>query len=58
MECAYTQREAVDYENVFCPNAADMETKCFWVPVHPTYEPEHMELIAAGVKKVIGAYAK
>ena len=53
-----TRREAVDYENVFCPNAADMETKCFWVPVHPTYESEHVKLIAAGIKKVVAAYAK
>jgi len=53
-----TWPEAVDYANVYLPNAADMETKCFWVAVHPTYEPEHMELIATGIKKVIGAYAK
>ena len=53
-----TRPEAVDYKNVFCPNAADMEAKCFWVPVHPTYELEHMKLIAAGINKVIAAYAK
>ena len=53
-----TRPEAVEYDQTFCPNAADMETKCFWVPVHPTYEPEHIKLIAAGIKKVIAAYAK
>ena len=53
-----TRPEAVQYDQVYCPNAADVERKCFWVPLHPTYELEHIELIAAGIKKVIAAYAK
>jgi len=53
-----TRMAAVDYNNVYLPNAADMETRCFWVALHPTYEPKHMKLIAAGIKKVIAAYTK
>ncbi len=53
-----TRPEAVQYDKTYCPNSADVETKCFWVPIHPTYETEHIELIAAGIKKVIAAYAK
>lgn len=53
-----TRPEAVQYEQTFCPNAAEVEQECFWVPCHPTYEPEHMELIAQGILKVTAAYAK
>lgn len=52
-----TRPEAVTYDKVFCPNAAEVETECFWVPTHPTYEPEHMELIAAGIRKVAEGYS-
>ncbi len=52
-----TRPEAVQYDKTYCPNSADVEKKCFWVPIHPTYEPEHIELIAAGIKKVIAAFA-
>jgi len=54
----YARPEAVDYKNCYCPNAAWVEERCFWVPTHPTYELEHMKLIADGIEKVITAYAK
>ncbi|MGC9320299.1 MAG: DegT/DnrJ/EryC1/StrS family aminotransferase, partial [Armatimonadota bacterium] len=44
--------EAVDYINTFCPNAAWVESRTFFVPVHPTYEEEDMHDIAAAIKKV------
>lgn len=49
---------AADYAATFCPNAAEVEQRCFFVPTHPTYEPGHMELIVEGIKKVMGAFAK
>ena len=51
------RKEAVDYTNVFCPNAAEVETKCFFVPVHPTYEVRHVEMMAQAILKVLAAYA-
>jgi len=53
-----TRPEAVDYKNTFCPNAAWVEERCFFVPVHPTYEPRHIEMLGTAIKKVIAAYAK
>ena len=53
-----TRPEAVQYDQVYCENADWVEQRCFWVPVHPTYEAEHLELIAAGILKVAAAYAK
>jgi dTDP-4-amino-4,6-dideoxygalactose transaminase len=50
--------EAVQYDKVHCANAAWIEERCFFVPCHPTYEVQHMDLIAEGIKKVIAAYAK
>ncbi|HOJ20296.1 MAG TPA: DegT/DnrJ/EryC1/StrS family aminotransferase, partial [Armatimonadota bacterium] len=50
--------EAVQYEKVFCPNAAYLEKNTFFVPVHPVYEEKHMEQIAAAILKVAKAYAK
>ena len=57
-EAPYARPEAVDYKNWYCPNAAWVEERCFFVPPHPTYELEHMKLIADGIEKVIEAYAK
>jgi len=48
--------EAVDYKNVLCPNAAEVESRCFFVPVHPTYEVRHIEMIGQAVRKVLGAF--
>lgn len=50
--------EAVDYSEVFCENAAWLETRTFHVPTHPVMEEKHMELIAEGIKKVCRARAK
>jgi len=50
--------EAVQYDQVFCENAAWLEARTFWVPTHPVYETKHIELIAAGILKVAQAYAK
>lgn len=50
--------EAVQYDKVYCPNAAYLEKNTFFVPVHPVYEEKHMEQIAAAILKVAAAYAK
>jgi dTDP-4-amino-4,6-dideoxygalactose transaminase len=50
--------EAVQYDKLFCENAAWLETRTFWVPTHPVYETNHIELIAEGILKVAQAYAK
>lgn len=50
--------EAVDYTSACCPNAAWVETRCFFVPVHPTYEERHMDLIGQAIRKVLAAYAE
>jgi dTDP-4-amino-4,6-dideoxygalactose transaminase len=57
-EAPFARPEATDYAHEFCPNAAAVEDRCFFVPPHPTYELEHMELIAEGILKVVAAYAK
>lgn len=48
--------EAVDYSSVLCPNAAWVEERCFFVPVHPTYEERHIRMIGQAVGKVLRAY--
>jgi len=48
--------EAVDYSRTFCPNAAEVETRCFFVPVHPTYEERHVDMMARAILKVLAAY--
>jgi dTDP-4-amino-4,6-dideoxygalactose transaminase len=47
-----------DYAQEFCPNAAQVEKSCFWVPTHPTYEIAQMKLVADGILKVIEAYTR
>ncbi|MBI3945873.1 MAG: DegT/DnrJ/EryC1/StrS family aminotransferase [Armatimonadetes bacterium] len=49
---------AVQYDQYFCPNAAWLEDRTFFIPVHPVYEEAHMEQMAAGILKVARAYAK
>ena len=49
--------EAVQYEQCHCPNAAWLEDRTFFVPVHPVYDVAHMGLIAAAIIKVLSAYA-
>lgn len=53
-----TRPEAVRYTECHCPNAAWVEQRCFFVPTHPTYTRGHMDLIARGIRKVIGAFAR
>ncbi len=50
------RKEAVQYDKVHCPNAAWLEERTFFVPVHPVYGTEHMELIGAAIQKVLTAY--
>jgi len=50
--------EAVDYSKVHCKNAAWLEERTFFVPVHPVYTLNHMKLIVKAIKKVIAAYRK
>ncbi len=52
------RQEAADYTKVFCPNAAEVEEKCFFVPVHPTYEERHVRTMAEAILKVLSAYTK
>jgi len=50
--------EAVQYDRYYCPNAAWLEERTFFVPVHPVYEEKHVELMARGILKVAGAFAR
>lgn len=50
--------EAVYDRNVYCPNAAWVEERCFWIPVHPTYEERHIRMAAEAIRKVLEAYGK
>ncbi len=50
--------EAVRYDLVHCENAAWLEERTFWVPCHPVYELEHMDLIAQAIEKVLGTYSR
>jgi len=54
----FARPEAVDYAHAYCPNAAWVEERCFFVPTHPTFELEHMKLIADGIEKVLTAYSR
>lgn len=53
-----TRPEAVEYRNVFCANAAEVEPKVFFVPTHPTYEESDMQDLAAAILKLGRYYAK
>jgi len=53
-----TRPEAVNYTHVHCENAAWAEERTFFTCVHPTYEPEHMEMVVEAIKKVGRAYSK
>ena len=47
----------IDYSAVKCNNAAWLEDRTFFIPVHPVYTVKHMELVVKAVKKVIGFYS-
>jgi dTDP-4-amino-4,6-dideoxygalactose transaminase len=57
-ESPATRPEAVQYDQVFCANAAWLEDRTFFVPCHPVYEIEHMEKLGSAIEKVVTAYAK
>ena len=46
----------IDYLKVKCENAAWLESRTFFIPVHPVYTLEHMELAVKAVKKVLSYY--
>ena len=54
----YADPGAVDYSRVEVPNAVWHQSRTFITFIFPTYEEAHMRGIAAGIKKVIAAYAK
>jgi dTDP-4-amino-4,6-dideoxygalactose transaminase len=53
-----TNPESVAYDKAFCPNAAWLEERTFSFPVHPVYEPHHINLMIEAFLKVAEAYAK
>lgn len=54
----YADPASVDYSKVEVPNAVWHQSRTFITFIFPTYEEEHMRGIAAGIRKVIAAYAK
>lgn len=54
----YTDSKSVQYDKVFCPNAAWLEERTFIVHCYPTLEEGHIRLIAKGIKKVLNHYRK
>ena len=54
----YTTPASVDYENVFCENAAWHRDRTFNVFTHPVYTQKYREYTARAIKKVLGACAK
>ncbi len=54
----YADPASVDYSKVEVPNAVWHQSRTFITFIFPTYEEEHMRGIAAGIKKVIAAYAR
>ncbi|HDN84289.1 MAG TPA: DegT/DnrJ/EryC1/StrS family aminotransferase [Candidatus Aerophobetes bacterium] len=54
----YTDPKQVEYNKVFCPNCAWLEERTFVVHMFPTFEEEHIRLIAKAIKKVASYYAK
>jgi dTDP-4-amino-4,6-dideoxygalactose transaminase len=54
----YTDPQSVQYDKVYCPNAASLEERTFIVHCYPTLNEEHMKLISAGIKKVLKHYRK
>lgn len=53
-----TDPESVKYEDTFCPNAAWLEERTFFVPVHPVYENQHIQAMIDGILKVVNAFKK
>jgi len=53
----YANPDSMDYSKVRTPNATWHQTRTFITFIFPTYEEEHMNGIAAGIKKVIEAFS-
>ena len=53
-----TRPAAVDYRNVHCHNAAWVEERTFFIPVHPVYQIKHMRLVVKAIRKVFAALRK
>ena len=54
----FTNPESVKYADLTLPNALKYQSNTFITLCHPMLEEAHMRLIAAGIKKVLNAYAK
>jgi len=54
----YTNPKSVNYKDVALTQAMEYQKNTFITLVHPTLQPGHMKMIAAGIKKVCAAYAK
>ncbi|MBN2308214.1 MAG: DegT/DnrJ/EryC1/StrS family aminotransferase [Candidatus Hydrogenedentes bacterium] len=53
----YADPASVDYSKVDVPNAVWHQARTFITFIFPTYEEAHMTAFAAGIRKVIAAYA-
>ena len=53
-----TNPESVKYDQVLCENAAWLEERTFFIPTHPVYEDEHIQVMIDGILKVANAYKK
>ncbi len=53
----YTTPGAADYSNVSVPNAEWHQSHTLITFIFPTYEEQHMQGIAKGIRKVINAHA-
>jgi dTDP-4-amino-4,6-dideoxygalactose transaminase len=54
----YADTKSVQYDKVYCPNAAWLEERTFIVHCYPTLEEEHIRLIIKGIKKVLDHYRR
>ncbi|MDK2896506.1 MAG: hypothetical protein PWP04_626 [Candidatus Atribacteria bacterium] len=54
----YTNPESVEYQKVFCQNAAWLEERTFSFPCHPVYEDLHVDLMIEAFQKVYNYYKK
>ncbi len=54
----YTDPSAVEYDKVFCPNAAWLEERTFCFPCHPVYDDEHVDLMIKAWEKVYEHYKR
>jgi dTDP-4-amino-4,6-dideoxygalactose transaminase len=53
-----TRPQAVQYDKTYCPNAAWLEERTFFVACHPVYDIALMTKMGEGIVKVLTAYAR